>query len=472
VTDNKDILTPEEELKNKRTKKLYVATIIVLCVFFVVGFAYGLNSVLAMEGSFPDMFTPLVESEISEPRSSSDVIGILNSVTDGAIEKKPALENSRSFSIDENTIESDGSDEFENALEYLSSSVEDALEDCYETKKSAFGESASAILTIPDITEQDIADFTCTYIYYQCASCGEKSDEPLEKCEACGYAFPYTKKYKDEYTIEINLNKSEKISQLFDDRTPDEIIPMLADNLTSCADITDLTVEPSAYVIYCRINRLTGKLNYLEYKKTMTVSVGIEMLGSYAQLGNKTASAEVTEKNKFSFSWPGIQLSDHTMTVEPGKSDNLLATLTCDDPTAYTVNWISSAPELVSVDDEGYFKGNKHADGESVVITASFEFQGVTYSDSCTVTVQKSVESMKFNKRNLKLSVGETFTLKAVVSPAKATFKSAGHWTSSDENIAVVDENGVVTAISSGKATITAYSEDGYFKSTCEVTVK
>ena len=45
-------------------------------------------------------------------------------------------------------------------------------------------------------------------------------------------------------------------------------------------------------------------------------------------------------------------------------------------------------------------------------------------------------------------------------------------WFTTDENVATVDENGTVTAVGPGKATVYALSDDMYYRSSCEVTVE
>lgn len=70
------------------------------------------------------------------------------------------------------------------------------------------------------------------------------------------------------------------------------------------------------------------------------------------------------------------------------------------------------------------------------------------------------------------LTEGETFTLTATVNPADAT-NPAIEWSSSDVAVATVDEDGVVTAVSEGEATITATSVADPAKSaSCKVVVK
>ena len=73
------------------------------------------------------------------------------------------------------------------------------------------------------------------------------------------------------------------------------------------------------------------------------------------------------------------------------------------------------------------------------------------------------------DKENISLSVGATQELVATVIPSVATNKNVT-WTSNHPEIATV-ENGVVTAVAAGEATITATTEDGNNVATCTVTV-
>ena len=74
------------------------------------------------------------------------------------------------------------------------------------------------------------------------------------------------------------------------------------------------------------------------------------------------------------------------------------------------------------------------------------------------------------NKETLSLNTGESETLIATVSPDNATNKTVS-WKSSDSTVATVDNNGKVTAVKKGTATITVTTEDGNFTDNCDVSI-
>ena len=81
-----------------------------------------------------------------------------------------------------------------------------------------------------------------------------------------------------------------------------------------------------------------------------------------------------------------------------------------------------------------------------------------------------AVTGVTLDKETLSLTVGKTAALTATVTPTEATDKSVT-WISSDEAVATVDENGVVTAVKAGEATITVTTKDGGFTDECKLEV-
>ena len=93
-----------------------------------------------------------------------------------------------------------------------------------------------------------------------------------------------------------------------------------------------------------------------------------------------------------------------------------------------------------------------------------------TYSCKKEKVKSVSVTEVGLNKTSTTLVEGETETLVATVMPENATDKSVV-WESGNESAATVSQEGLVTAVGEGKATITVKTNDGGFSASCEVTV-
>lgn len=83
---------------------------------------------------------------------------------------------------------------------------------------------------------------------------------------------------------------------------------------------------------------------------------------------------------------------------------------------------------------------------------------------------ESEITSIKLDKNSADMAVGETLKLGAALQPT-APKNAMVYWSTSDETVANVSPNGVVTALKEGTVTITAMSEDGGLKDTCVITV-
>ena len=109
-------------------------------------------------------------------------------------------------------------------------------------------------------------------------------------------------------------------------------------------------------------------------------------------------------------------------------------------------------------------------DGASLNTNGKLTVDGGTLNGTPTGDVTYKVTGVTLNKDSLILDLGGEETLTAAITPDNATNKNVT-WESDNENVATV-ENGVVTAVGAGTATITVTTEDGSFTDTCQVTVK
>ena len=194
--------------------------------------------------------------------------------------------------------------------------------------------------------------------------------------------------------------------------------------------------------------------------------------------GSKTATCAVTVKAKEEeeVSATKVTLDKKELTLTVGISAETL------EATVTPLNTTDELKWTVSNNDDDFVKITDNEDGTATIeaLKATEENKAVTIvatagsvSDTCTVTVNPAtvaVTGISLDQESLTLEEGASETLTATVTPDTATDKTVT-WSSSNASVATVDENGVVTAVSAGEATITVTTDNGEKTDTCKVTV-
>ena len=164
-----------------------------------------------------------------------------------------------------------------------------------------------------------------------------------------------------------------------------------------------------------------------------------------------------------------VTLNTTNATIKLGYTKKLTATVLPTNATLSYVIWNSSNPDVATVDENGVITGI--GAGTATITATAADGNGVKATCKVTVTEDIKVASVTLNKKEVTIKAGNTQALTATVSPSNATMKSVT-WKSSNPKVATVDENGVVTGISAGTATITATAADGSgVKASCKVTI-
>ena len=176
-----------------------------------------------------------------------------------------------------------------------------------------------------------------------------------------------------------------------------------------------------------------------------------------AVVGDDSATCVVTVETPIE----SITLDKTELEMVKGDTETLTVTINPETAKEVKVTWSSSDEKIATVDETG--KVTAVGAGEAT-ITAKAGGKEAT----CKVTVKVPVESITLDKTSLTLKEGATAVLVATVKPDDATDKTVT-WSSSDETIATVDNNGKVTGIKEGEATVTAKAGDK--TATCKVTV-
>ena len=161
-----------------------------------------------------------------------------------------------------------------------------------------------------------------------------------------------------------------------------------------------------------------------------------------------------------------VALDQTTVTLIEGETLQLKATVSPDDAEYDGISWSTSDATIATVSNTGLVTAVTEG---TVTITA--EAGGKTAS--CAFTIEKAkgpeVEKVTLNQETATLKEGETLQLAATVSPEDADY-SGIIWSTTDETIATVSEDGLVTAVLEGTVVITAQA--GEQTAQCTITVE
>ena len=156
------------------------------------------------------------------------------------------------------------------------------------------------------------------------------------------------------------------------------------------------------------------------------------------------------------------------LTLKKGKTFTLKPKVTVTGKISKKVTYKTSNKKVVAVNAKGKITAKKKGTAKIYVISKADKKKKCTI----TVTVGTLVTKVKLNKTKSTMTVGKKQTLKATVTPKKASSKAVV-WKSSNTKVATVTSKGVVKAKKAGTVTITATAKDGSGKkATCKVTVK
>lgn len=143
-----------------------------------------------------------------------------------------------------------------------------------------------------------------------------------------------------------------------------------------------------------------------------------------------------------------------------GDTLKLHATFNPESPSVTKVTWTSSDNAIATVSASGVVSiSNSVRENTTVTITAT-SVDNTEFSAECVITVTYvPVTEVTVASESIALKVGEGASAQAAVLPENAGIKTL-IYSSSDTSVATVDENGEITALKVGTATITVTSAD------------
>lgn len=165
-----------------------------------------------------------------------------------------------------------------------------------------------------------------------------------------------------------------------------------------------------------------------------------------------------------------IKVSPDTLTLtKKGETAQLTAEVTPSYADNKRVTWQSSDEKVATVDENG--KVTAVGNGTATITATSVSG---SYTATVSVTVKIPVEIQKLTieaEKETLTKIGESTELKVKIEPENADLQKL-IWKSDNEKVAIVNENGKVTAVGNGTAEITVTTEDGKITASIMITVK
>lgn len=174
----------------------------------------------------------------------------------------------------------------------------------------------------------------------------------------------------------------------------------------------------------------------------ITASVTDSEMSAVCKVTVKVAAKDITVPDSLD-----VKLNDCNET-------SIEATVSPADATDVEVKYASTDEAVATVDKDG--KVQILQPGECDIATTLTQEGKKVVEKKTHIKAFYEVEGITLDKTEGILTAGNTVTLNATVLPEEIADETIVTWTSSDEKVATVDENGKVTAIAAGEATITA----------------
>ena len=166
-----------------------------------------------------------------------------------------------------------------------------------------------------------------------------------------------------------------------------------------------------------------------------------------------------------------ITLSPNPVSIKKGKQRRLQVAIEPENASNKNLNWWSTTDNgesIVSIEKStGKITGLN--EGTTTVYAESPDNEFICGETVVTVTPLTSVISITVCPDVKTLSPGEQISLGVIFDPITTDYTDVT-WESDDESIAIVDENGIVGAVSAGETIITATAHNGK-NSTCKIIV-
>ena len=160
----------------------------------------------------------------------------------------------------------------------------------------------------------------------------------------------------------------------------------------------------------------------------------------------------VTEVNEIEIERIDISI-DNTIILK-GEKEQLNVKIYPEDATNQNIIYVSSNPQVASIDDKGIIQA--HTSGKTIITVKT---ENNLVSNQIEIEVYSKVTGINVSQKEIYMQKGNTFKINAYITPDDANNQKINYKVV-DEEIASIDDNGIVTAEKEGETTIIISSDE------------
>lgn len=293
-----------------------------------------------------------------------------------------------------------------------------------------------------------------------------------------GQSIKFSVKYNDCLNL-IDANKSASINMefMYGDGIIDDKVPFFPTNLEYTNYSENITIDGENYtwnysiitfycnLAHCDLTNTDYDSSKIGYSFTLQNLIGTYYNVEPCEFTFRSISYKDTSLNP----QKKLVINNHENRLEVDETTQLSTKVLSDEISTDGLMWVSSDDNIAKVDENGVVT----ATGLGRAYIYATKEDTIELYDYCIVDVVENIpiSNISLDVSTLALKTGEEHQFIPTVEPENALDRTVT-WTSSDETIVAVNENGLVTAKSAGTAVITATSNyDKSISISCTVTV-
>ncbi len=193
-------------------------------------------------------------------------------------------------------------------------------------------------------------------------------------------------------TYDIDIENKLYSKELFDMLSAEDDTSarkLFIDAVKGNCEIDNFYGNPESIVVKAKVNRTNDKIEYINVIRSYAVTFDGKFINRAEFLGEKKISFYYTVTDTYEYSYAGISFIEDLVTIGVDEEYMLNVNAVIDDDSEYSVEFVSSDEDIITVDEMGYIKGIKNSD-TPVIITVKLNYLEETFTDTCIVNVSEN----------------------------------------------------------------------------------